>query len=163
VQFLGVGWQEVLLVSILAFFVLGPERMPVVAYQIGKAVRSLQQYARAVRDEFGEEISYVEDQYRTVRGDLDQARTELRQQQRQIESEWRTQTTEIEAGIKDAQTAVEDAGKVVRMADRAPAAAAAANGAAPSPVEPAAGAGAGALAAAEAPAGERRDGPPLVF
>lgn len=119
-QFLGVGWEEVLLIGVLAFFVLGPERLPVVAYQIGKAVRTLQGYARAVRDEFGEELSYVEDQYKTVRGDFADARKEVRAQQRSIEDEWRSQQRELQAGVDEARTAVEGAGKVVSITDRSP-------------------------------------------
>jgi sec-independent protein translocase protein TatB len=164
VQFLGVGWQEVLLIGILAFFVLGPERLPVVAYQIGRAVRTLQQYARAVRDEFGEELTYVEDQYKTIRGDFDEARQELRAQQREIDAEWRAQQREIDAGMKEAKDAVEGAGRVVRMSDRTtvdgqPAPAAAVNGSANGT--------AAAVPAIEVPAAEPtpapRDGAPLVF
>jgi Tat protein translocase TatB subunit len=161
VQFLGVGWQEVLVIGILAFFVIGPERMPVVAYQIGRAVRTLQQYARAVRDEFGEELGYVEEQYKTIRGDFDEARRELREQQRVIEAEWRTQQTEIESGLKDAQQAVEGAAKVVSITERANGAVSATRDGAPG----------GALATASAltasapgPGPGAGDvGPPLVF
>jgi len=75
VEFLGVGYQELLLVLILMLVVVGPERLPAMAYQIGKAVRTLQQYARAVRDEFSDEIGYVEEQYKTLRGEVDATRS----------------------------------------------------------------------------------------
>ena len=73
----------------LLLVVVGPERLPGMAYQIGRAVRTMQQYARAVRDEFGGEIAYIEEQYKTVRGEVDQARRELRDQQVQLEGEMR--------------------------------------------------------------------------
>ena len=66
-EFLGVGYQEVLVILALLLVVVGPERLPGVAYQVGRAVRTLQQYARAVRDEFSDEIGYVEEQYRIVK------------------------------------------------------------------------------------------------
>jgi sec-independent protein translocase protein TatB len=91
-EFLGIGYQELLLVLVLLLVVVGPERLPALAYQIGRAVRTMQKYARAVRDEFGDEISYVEEQYRVVRGEVDVARQELRDQQREFSAELREAT-----------------------------------------------------------------------
>lgn len=95
-QFLGVGWQEILLIMVLMLVVVGPERMPGVAYQIGRAVKTLQSYARAVRSEFGDEISYIEEQYKTVRGEIDEARTSLRDEQTKFAAEMREATSSIE-------------------------------------------------------------------
>lgn len=80
-EFLGVGYQELLLILVLLLVVVGPERLPTMAYQIGRAVRTLQQYARAVRNEFRDEFEYLEEQYRTVRGEVDAARVELQKEQ----------------------------------------------------------------------------------
>lgn len=88
-EFLGIGYQELLLVFVLLLVVVGPERLPTLAYQIGRAVRTMQRYARAVRDEFSDEISYVEEQYRVVRGEVDVARRELREQEQQLNAELR--------------------------------------------------------------------------
>ena len=119
-QFLGVGWQEIILIGIVAFFILGPQRLPIVAYQVGKAVRTMQQYARAVRDEFSEEIGYVEDQYRTIRGEVDMTRDELRKEQRKLETEFRTQTAAIESGVDEARRSVEGAtSNIVALPERA--------------------------------------------
>ena len=70
-EFLGIGYQELLLILVLMLVVVGPERLPTVAYQIGRAVRTMQRYARAVRDEFSDEIGYLEEQYKTVKGEID--------------------------------------------------------------------------------------------
>jgi Sec-independent protein translocase protein TatA len=67
--------------------VVGPERLPSMAYQIGRAVRTMQKYARAVRDEFSDEIEYIEEQYRTVKGEVDTARVALREQDAQLKNE----------------------------------------------------------------------------
>lgn len=80
-EFLGVGYQELLLILVLLLVVVGPERLPAMAYQIGRAVRTLQQYARAVRNEFRDEFDYLEEQYRTIRGEVDTARAELQEEQ----------------------------------------------------------------------------------
>ena len=88
-EFLGIGYQEMLLVLVLMLVVVGPERLPTVAYQIGRAVRTLQQYARAVRDEFSDEIGYVEEQYKTIKGEVDTARTALREEELKLNAEMR--------------------------------------------------------------------------
>ncbi len=91
-EFLGVGYQELLVILVLMLVVVGPERLPGMAYQIGKAVRTLQSYARQVRDEFSDEIGYIEDQYRTVKGEVDSTRESLREQQLKLNTELRDAT-----------------------------------------------------------------------
>ncbi len=89
-EFLGVGYQELLLILVLLLVVVGPERLPNVAYQIGRAVRQMQRYARAVRDEFSEEIGYLEEQYRTVKGEIDTASESIRKTGADFDSELRS-------------------------------------------------------------------------
>lgn len=88
-EFLGVGYQELLVILVLMLVVVGPERLPHVAYQIGKAVRQMQRYARAVRDEFSDEIGYLEEQYRTVKGEIDTASDTFRKSSADFDSELR--------------------------------------------------------------------------
>ena len=142
-QFLGVGWQEIVVVIFLMLVFVGPERMPRVAYQIGRAVRTMQQYARAVRDEFSEEIAYVEEQYKTVKGEVDVARTELREQQQKFNSEMREATAPIQELPALASEVNASVSNVVNIADRQPLAAGAENlvlpsghAQAPSPTSP---------------------------
>ena len=145
-SFLGVGWQEILLVLVVMLVFVGPERMPLVAYQIGRAVRTLQGYARAVRSEFGEEIGYIEEQYKTVRGEVDSTRQSLRDQQRQFEAEMKDATSAIQEVPGLVNSAVADS-KVVNIADRQNGGSSApAPLAEPAPAEP-----------------SQPSGPPLVF
>ena len=88
-EFLGVGYQEVAVIMVLLLVVVGPERMPAVAYQVGKAVRQMQRYARAVRDEFSDEIDFLEEQYRTVKGETDQLSQTLRAGQADLNAQLR--------------------------------------------------------------------------
>lgn len=126
-QFLGVGWQEIAVVMFLMLVFVGPERMPRVAYQIGRAVRTMQQYARAVRDEFSEEIAYVEEQYKTVKGEVEGARTELRDQQQKFNAEMRDVTAPLQELPALASEVNESVSNVVNIADRQPMAAGAEN------------------------------------
>ncbi|MBI2765037.1 MAG: twin-arginine translocase subunit TatB [Chloroflexi bacterium] len=95
-EFLGIGYQELLLILVLLLLVVGPERLPAMAYQIGRAVRQMQQYARAVRAEFSDEISYLEEQYKTVKGEVDSTRQAIREHQTLIESEVREATASMD-------------------------------------------------------------------
>ena len=91
-EFLGVGYQEFFLVLVLLLVVVGPERLPAMAYQIGRAVRTMQQYARAVRNEFSDEFQYIEEQYKTVKGQVDDTRQVLREEDRKLQAELRSST-----------------------------------------------------------------------
>ncbi len=145
-EFLGVGYQELLLVMVLALIFVGPERMPAVAYQIGRAVRQMQRYARAVRDEFSEEISYVEEQYKTIKGEVDVTTRSLRDQQRKLETEMKDATAGLDAPLLPAASSATNI-----IAFNPPAAA-------PGTVEAAA-----ESAPAESPAAEKPPAAPLVF
>ncbi len=102
-DFLGIGYQEILLVLVLTLIGVGPERLPAVAYQIGRAVRELQKYARAVRDEFSEEFEYVEEQYKVLKGEVDETRQALRAQQAELNAELR----QVDASVNEAVNSAE--------------------------------------------------------
>jgi Sec-independent protein translocase protein TatA len=90
---------------VLALVFVGPQRLPEVAYQVGRAVRTMQKYARAVRDEFRDEIGYVEEQYKVMKGEVDTLRTEMRQQDAELQRELREATAPINAALADASAA----------------------------------------------------------
>ncbi len=108
-EFLGVGYQEILVILVLLLVVVGPDRLPQMAYQIGRAVREMQKYARAVRDEFSDEMKYIEEQYNTVRGDIDQARQELQQEQQTLNSEFRSFDRDLRDAAQDVDRDLEAA------------------------------------------------------
>lgn len=98
-EFLGIGYQELLLVLVLLLVVVGPERLPTMAYQIGRAVRTMQGYARAVRDEFKDEIDYIDEQYRTVKGEVNDTRGMLRDEQRKLNDELREVSSTVDSTV----------------------------------------------------------------
>jgi sec-independent protein translocase protein TatB len=114
VEFLGVGYQELLVIFGLLLVVVGPERFPAMAYQIGRAVRTMQQYARAVRDEFSDEIAYVEEQYKTVKGEIQPALQAVRDQQAELNTGLRDVTAPITEATSTAAAAF--SGNVVPFA-----------------------------------------------
>lgn len=98
-EFLGIGYQELLLVLVLLLVVVGPERLPTMAYQIGRAVRTMQGYARAVRDEFKDEIDYLDEQYKTVKGQVDDVQRTMRTENAKLNSELREVTSSVESTV----------------------------------------------------------------
>ena len=72
----GVGVTEVLLVLIVAFLILGPKRLPGVAVQLGKSVRSVKQFIRGITGQFSRELQDLTREYETLTREVQ----ELRQQ-----------------------------------------------------------------------------------
>ena len=83
-EFLGVGYQEILVILAIMLVVVGAERLPTMAYQIGRAVRTLQQYARAVRDEFQDEFDYLDEQMKTLKGGVNDLNQTMREGDREL-------------------------------------------------------------------------------
>ncbi len=98
-EFLGIGYQELILVLVLLLVVVGPERLPGMAYQLGKTVRTMQKYARAVRDEFKDEFDYVEEQVKVVRGEITDARGAVQEQSRAFNAEMKAMNESIKTDL----------------------------------------------------------------
>lgn len=172
-EFLGIGYQELLLVLVLMLVFVGPERLPNMAYQIGRAVRTLQQYARQVRDEFGDEITYLEEQVRTVKGEVDSAAAEFRQQSNKFNAELREATAPLNEAAQELRKPIEGLNSSPASTVPSEAGLALSNGIAANGVsvhgaeviaEPAPGTTAPAQPASDQPAeAPKGESPPLVF
>ena len=57
----GVGPFELLLVIIIGFIILGPERIPDVARSVGKGIRQIRQALQQLTTESGEKINVTDD------------------------------------------------------------------------------------------------------
>ncbi len=51
-----VGWSELVVILLLALFVFGPERLPGLAADAGRALRSVRRYVRGVGDDLRTEL-----------------------------------------------------------------------------------------------------------
>ena len=102
-EFLGVGYQEILVIFAIMLVVVGPERLPTMAYQIGRAVRTLQQYARAVRDEFRDEFDYIDEQMKVVKGGMADMQSTFREGDRELRRDLDSiAPANIDLGLNDA-------------------------------------------------------------
>jgi len=107
VEFLGIGYQEILAILLVALVFLGPERLPQVAYQLGRAVRTMQRYARLVRDEFREELQMLEEEYKGIRAEMEAARAELRAHEAELRARLEETNRELERVRQEAQAGLQ--------------------------------------------------------
>lgn len=133
-EFLGIGYLEVLVVLALVLVVVGPRRLPEMAYYIGRFIKKLQGYARVVRDEFGEEFAYLNEEMEAVRADV----REVRGSMQEVREELKQVRGEVEEAGEEAREAAAPVGEELRgLKDLKPSSPPAGeNGAAPAEDEP---------------------------
>ncbi len=125
-EVLGIGYQEILLVFALVVIVVGPRRLPEMAYHLGRGVKKLQGYARVVRDEFSEEFTYLNEEMEAVRADVKEVRGSVREVGKEL-SEVRGEMKEAGSEVREAAAPAGEELKAIP----AEAGASSANGAAP--------------------------------
>lgn len=52
----GIGWTELVLIGVMALLILGPDKLPELARQMGKWMRELRAVSADLRDEFRAEF-----------------------------------------------------------------------------------------------------------
>ena len=55
-MFNSLGWPEISVLVVLGLFVFGPERLPGMAAEAGRALRKLRQYAKGLTDDLKAEL-----------------------------------------------------------------------------------------------------------
>lgn len=81
-DFLGIGPFEIALVVLIAFIVLGPDRIPEVMRQLGKWVRQLRELTNNVTRDYGSdiqqltgEITALQEEFRSIQREITQVAT----------------------------------------------------------------------------------------
>lgn len=70
----GIGWAEFLVLVVVGLFIFGPERLPAAASQLGRAVRSVREYATGAREQLRSELGPEFDELRQPLEDLQSIR-----------------------------------------------------------------------------------------
>ena len=83
-EIFGIGPFELVLVALIAFIVLGPERIPAAMRQLGKTVRQLREVSQNITKDYGAdiqqltgEIMALQDEIRGIQRDLGQVGRDL--------------------------------------------------------------------------------------
>lgn len=75
---IGLGLPQLLIIFVVAFFVLGPERLPEVARQLARGVKTLRSYATDVQSQFDGEFGDLRSEFRGIQQDLVSMQQDLR-------------------------------------------------------------------------------------
>ena len=73
-NFLGIGLPEIVLVSLIAVVVLGPERFPQAAVQVARAIKWLRAYATENTRDLRTEFAELTREYEEMREELNEVR-----------------------------------------------------------------------------------------
>ncbi|MGD0115492.1 MAG: twin-arginine translocase TatA/TatE family subunit [Dehalococcoidia bacterium] len=78
-EFFGVGLPELVLILVLTLIVVGPQRLPEVAAQLGKAMRDLRRYTSGINKDLLDAVQELEREYKELKGELRSVSGELLQ------------------------------------------------------------------------------------
>ncbi|MBN1890550.1 MAG: twin-arginine translocase TatA/TatE family subunit [Thermoflexales bacterium] len=103
-EIFGIGPIELTLILVIAFIVLGPDRLPVVAHRLGvwlaQLRRQTSKYLNQVKEELGSdqlELEAIQNELLSVRNELQAARDEFKTATRELSGQ-------IDASMRDAAT-----------------------------------------------------------
>jgi len=77
-EFFGIGLPELVVILVLTLIVVGPQRLPEVAAQIGRTIREFRRYSSGVTKELLDAVQDLEKEYQDLRGELKSVSGELR-------------------------------------------------------------------------------------
>jgi sec-independent protein translocase protein TatB len=110
-EFFGVGPLELLVVLVIALIVVGPQRLPELAAQMGKFMRGLRRYTSQVTREFNETMQDLEKEYDDLRGEWKTVGQGLDESTKAISSELEAAGAEASRALEDAKAAADEAAK----------------------------------------------------
>jgi TatA/E family protein of Tat protein translocase len=83
-EFFGIGMPELLVILVIAIVIFGPDKIPSMAAQVGKAVRDFRRYTSELTKEFNDATGGLKEEFTNIasdiRGELAQAQADLRSQ-----------------------------------------------------------------------------------
>ena len=76
-MFGNIGFQELLIIMVLALLVFGPKKLPEIGRTIGKAVREFKKSTDEIKDKFEEQIRV--DEFKSLKDDLKDLKKDIRE------------------------------------------------------------------------------------
>lgn len=98
-EFLGVGPAELLVILVLALLVVGPQRLPEFAAQLGRFMRAFRKYSAQVTRDFNDAMQDLEKEYDDMRG-------EWKEIGQGLDDTTRSVSQELDSATQDARTAL---------------------------------------------------------
>ncbi|MGA2285621.1 MAG: twin-arginine translocase TatA/TatE family subunit [Dehalococcoidia bacterium] len=99
-EFFGVGLPELVLILVLTLIVVGPQRLPEVAAQLGKAIRELRRYTSGINKDLLDAVADLEREYKELKGELRSVSGEMLQKAESLGRELTDVSDEVRKQLK---------------------------------------------------------------
>jgi sec-independent protein translocase protein TatB len=102
-EFFGVGLFELAMILLVTLIVVGPDRLPETAREIGKVVRTLRRYAWSVQREVTEGFSELTEEVEATKAEFKDLGTDLKSTGRSVETELKQVGDDVQGEFVDAE------------------------------------------------------------
>ncbi len=104
-EIFGIGPLELLLILAVLLIVVGPQRLPEMAAELARVLRTLQRYASNVRQEFGDTMKELEREYDDMKGEWKEIGQGLEETAKPVEESLKAAGEEASRALDDANAA----------------------------------------------------------
>lgn len=95
-----IGFSELLMVAVVALVVIGPERLPGVARNVGRFAGRLQRYVHDIKKDFNREVEFEE--IKRLQHEMETTVQSMQESMRAVETSLQQETHKQQADLSDA-------------------------------------------------------------
>lgn len=95
-----IGFSEILLVAVVALVVIGPERLPGVARNVGRYAGRLQRYVHDIKRDFNREVEFEE--IKRLQHEMETTVQSMQESMRAVETTLQQETQKHQADLTEA-------------------------------------------------------------
>lgn len=111
-----IGFSEILLVAVVALVVIGPERLPSVARNIGRFAGRLQRYVHDIKRDFNREVEFEE--IRRLQHEMETTVQSMQESMRVVESTLKQEVDRQQTTLAEVSAAVEEVPALTKIRAR---------------------------------------------
>lgn len=102
-----IGFSEILLIAVVALVVIGPERLPGVARNVGRFIGRLQRYVHDIKSDFNREVELEE--IRRLQHEMETTVQSMQESMRAVESSLQQEARVLQTSASDPLLPIEQA------------------------------------------------------
>jgi len=102
-----IGFSEILLIAVVALVVIGPERLPGVARNVGRFIGRLQRYVHDIKSDFNREVELEE--IRRLQHEMENTVQSMQESMRAVESSLQQEARVLQTSATDPLLPLEQA------------------------------------------------------
>lgn len=107
-EFFGVGPFELLVILVITLLVVGPKRLPEMAANLARTLRTLRMYANRISSEFNETMHDLEQEYDSMKGEWKDVGQGLEQSVRPASDALQSADSDARKALEGASTAANE-------------------------------------------------------